>query len=97
MTQNNEVYTWGNGEFGQLGHGEETEIDVPQKLTFRLKYSFKNVFAGPDCTFLVTNKGKVLAFGHNEYNKLGLNYNVFGVKKKDNAENIKVSLDKFFL
>lgn len=111
LTENNEVYTWGNGEYGRLGillganfiifntlstntfrlkgHGDENDINVPKKLEFRLKYTFKDVFAGLDCTFLVTNKGKVLAFGHNEYNKLGLNYAAVGVKKKDNAHNFK--------
>jgi hypothetical protein len=65
-------------------------MEVPRKISFRLKYIFKNVFAGPDCTFVVTDKGKVLAFGNNECNKLGVNNAAVGVKKKDNKENVKV-------
>jgi hypothetical protein len=40
------------------GHGDENDMEVPRKISFRLKIIFKNVFAGPDCSFVVTDKGK---------------------------------------
>lgn len=46
------------------------------------------MFAGPDCSFLVTNKGKVLAFGNNEYNKLGLNDVVVRVQNDQQNKNV---------
>jgi hypothetical protein len=42
------------------------------------------------CTFVVTDKEKVLAFGNSECNELGVNNAAFGINKNDNKENVKV-------
>jgi alpha-tubulin suppressor-like RCC1 family protein len=52
-------------------------------LTFKLRYTFKDVYAGSDCSFLLTTEGKVLAFGNNEYNKLCLNEGAIGFRNDD--------------
>lgn len=73
LTESNQVFTWGCGEYGRLGHNDEDEREEPTELKFKLKYAFKDVFAGSDCSFLLTKDGAVLAFGNNEHNKLCLN------------------------
>lgn len=82
LTDTNQVFTWGCGEYGRLGCGDEDERFEPTELKFKIKYIFKDVYAGHDCTFLLTKEGRVLAFGNNEYNKLCLNENSIGFKNK---------------
>lgn len=67
------IFTWGCGEHGRLGHGDENDLYEPTEIDFHVNYKFKNIFAGNDCSFLVTREGKVLVFGNNECNKLLLN------------------------
>jgi NIMA (never in mitosis gene a)-related kinase 9 len=74
LTTDNQIFTWGCGEYGRLGHGDEENSSVPKKINFRFNYVFKDIFAGIDNSFLLTKEGKLLAFGNNEYNKLCLNY-----------------------
>jgi NIMA (never in mitosis gene a)-related kinase 9 len=64
LTDTNQVFTWGSGEYGRLGHGDETDCHEPTELKFRFKYAFKDVFAGLDNSFLLTKEGRVLAFGN---------------------------------
>jgi len=80
LTDSNQIFTWGYGEHGRLGHGDEEERYEPTELKFKFKYIFKDVFAGSDCSFLLTKDGRVLAFGNNEYNKLCLNESSIGFK-----------------
>ena len=78
-----------SGEYGQLGHGDEDDRSAPSEIKFNFKYAFKNVFAGPDCSFLLTKEGRVLAFGNNEHNKLALN-SIIGFKNANNQKNLNV-------
>lgn len=89
LTDSNQVFTWGCGEHGRLGHNDEDERHEPTELLFKIKYTFRDVFAGGDCSFLLTTEGKVLAFGNNEYNKLCLNDHSVGLR--NNIKNIQVS------
>lgn len=86
LTTNNQVYTWGCGEYGRLGLGNEDDFDIPQRLSFKFNYKFVSVVAGSDCTFLITDKGRVLAFGNNESNKLGLNNQINGISSLSSSE-----------
>ena len=52
---------------GRLGHGDEQDRSEPTEVKFKFKYVFKNVFAGADCSFVLTKEGRVLTFGNNEY------------------------------
>ncbi|KAJ8308251.1 hypothetical protein KUTeg_013125, partial [Tegillarca granosa] len=71
LTKEEEVYTWGSGEFGEFDFA-----NTPGKHLIR------RVFAGSDGTFLVTRSGRVLACGSNEHNKLGLNSETSGLRKR---------------
>ena len=97
LTHSNQIFTWGCGEHGRLGLGDEYERHEPTELSFKIKYKFKNVFAGGDCSFILTADGKVLVCGNNEYNKLCLNDNPVGFKLKGTFEkSIQVNaLDAF--
>ena len=71
------VYTWGNGEHGRLGLGNETDYNTPQLVTLEEKYnSITKISCGRDNTLILTSNGHLLAFGNNEYNKLALNQTI---------------------
>ena len=90
LTDSNKIFTWGLGEYGRLGHGDELDRCEPTEIKFKFNYTFKNVFAGPDCSFILTKEGRVLAFGNNEYNKLCLNSNPIGFKNQNTQMCIQV-------
>lgn len=67
---------------GRLGLGHEDDVTEPCEVQLPVRQQVVSVVAGPDCTFLITKTGKVLACGNNGYNKLGLNSEVRGVTKR---------------
>jgi alpha-tubulin suppressor-like RCC1 family protein len=64
------VFTWGSGEFGQLGHSNEEDQLLPRKLAS----SFNAVMlaAGGAHSVVVTTDGALWGWGWGEYGQLGL-------------------------
>ncbi|XP_068021650.1 serine/threonine-protein kinase Nek9 isoform X3 [Melanerpes formicivorus] len=83
LTRNREVYTWGCGEYGRLGLDSEEDHYTPQKVDVPKTLTIVSVYCGCDGTFLLTQTGKVLACGLNEFNKLGLNQCTSGIINHD--------------
>ena len=85
LTENGNVYTFGVGEFGQLGRIERKDLDSvlenrelflkPGLVMFeRLEESEKltKVFAGNHSSYAITSYGNLYSWGLNDYNQLGL-------------------------
>ncbi|OWK09661.1 NEK9 [Cervus elaphus hippelaphus] len=79
LTRNKDVYSWGCGEYGRLGLDSEEDYYTPQKVDVPKALIIVAVQCGCDGTFLLTQSGKVLACGLNEFNKLGLNQCMSGI------------------
>nr|XP_038967977.1 serine/threonine-protein kinase Nek9 isoform X1 [Rattus norvegicus] len=79
LTRNKEVYSWGCGEYGRLGLDSEEDYYTPQRVDVPKALIIVAVQCGCDGTFLLTQSGKVLACGLNEFNKLGLNQCMSGI------------------
>ncbi|XP_023402139.1 serine/threonine-protein kinase Nek9 isoform X2 [Loxodonta africana] len=79
LTRNKDVYSWGCGEYGRLGLDSEEDYYTPQKVDVPKALIIVSVQCGCDGTFLLTQSGKVLACGLNEFNKLGLNQCMSGI------------------
>ncbi|KAH0620491.1 hypothetical protein JD844_021009 [Phrynosoma platyrhinos] len=88
LTRNREVYTWGCGEYGRLGLDSEEDHWLPQKVEIQKASNIVSVQCGSDGTFLLTQTGKVLACGLNEFNKLGLNQCTSGIINHDAYQEI---------
>ncbi|XP_071962809.1 serine/threonine-protein kinase Nek9-like isoform X2 [Antedon mediterranea] len=86
LTKSGEVFSWGCGEFGRLGLGNEDDYSSPQKVPIRGHRMIKSVCAGSDGTFFLTINGRVLACGSNEHNKLGFNTVTAGLRKRQVKE-----------
>lgn len=72
LTHNGAVFTWGRGDFGQLGTGVEHDCCKPVRVVLELGDLIKSVHCGPDCTAVITKTGCVYVCGCNRHNKLGL-------------------------
>lgn len=80
LTQNGTIYSWGCGEYGRLGLECEDDFSSPMKVEVPRGASICSVSCGSDGTFFLTEMGKVLACGNNDFNKLGLNQGISGIK-----------------
>uniref|UniRef100_A0A3P9IZ44 non-specific serine/threonine protein kinase n=1 Tax=Oryzias latipes TaxID=8090 RepID=A0A3P9IZ44_ORYLA len=80
LTRDKDIYSWGCGEYGRLGLESEDEFSSPMQVKVPIGASISSVSCGSDSTFFLTESGKVLACGNNEFNKLGLNQGISGIK-----------------
>lgn len=80
LTQNGEIYSWGCGEYGRLGLECEDNFSSPMMVNVPKGAGISSVYCGADGTLVLTESGKVLACGNNEFNKLGLNQGISGLK-----------------
>lgn len=55
IDQENHVYSWGSGLYGQLGHGKYENINLPKRIEFEDNVKVSNVSAGKQHTFILTN------------------------------------------
>uniref|UniRef100_A0A671K5I8 non-specific serine/threonine protein kinase n=1 Tax=Sinocyclocheilus anshuiensis TaxID=1608454 RepID=A0A671K5I8_9TELE len=80
LTRSGDIYSWGCGEHGRLGLDCEDDFSSPMQVEVPKGAVIDSVYCGSDCTFFLTEFGKVLACGSNELNKLGLNQGITGIK-----------------
>ncbi|KAM6978403.1 X-linked retinitis pigmentosa GTPase regulator [Tautogolabrus adspersus] len=67
------VYTFGRGQYGQLGHGTFLfEADLPKTLEHFYNISIKHIACGESHTAVITNEGLLYTFGDGRHGKLGL-------------------------
>ncbi|XP_064183185.1 retinitis pigmentosa GTPase regulator b [Anguilla rostrata] len=68
-----DVYTFGLGQFGQLGHGTFTsESPLPRAVEHFRKGRVKHAACGENHTAVITDKGLLYTFGDGRHGKLGL-------------------------
>ena len=69
------VYTWGRGEFGQLGNGTTTDSNVPVAVktvgTPMASKTIIGISGGPAYMLAVDSNGKVYGWGRNANGQLG--------------------------
>ncbi|XP_028855399.1 serine/threonine-protein kinase Nek9-like isoform X2 [Denticeps clupeoides] len=87
LAHSGDLYSWGCGEHGRLGLGCEDDFASPMQVDVPKGARFDSVYCGSDGTFFLTESGKVLACGNNEFNKLGLNQGITGLKNHPGEDN----------
>ena len=70
LTAAGSLYTWGNGEDGELGHGDTVNRSVPRVVGGTS--AVVGMAGGRDHSLITTREGRVLGFGDNEEGQLGL-------------------------
>ena len=71
VTEDGEVYSWGFGRSGALGHGNSDDVTLPKRVE-GLQNAVR-VECGTDYTIVLDSNGKLHSFGNNRYGQLGLN------------------------
>ncbi|XP_051465088.1 X-linked retinitis pigmentosa GTPase regulator [Apus apus] len=67
-----DVYTFGLGQYGQLGHGTFIfETSVPKSVKHLRKHKIRDVTCGENHTAVVTENGLMFTFGDGRHGKLG--------------------------
>lgn len=65
------LFTWGDGKKGQLGHGDEESRLVPSCVAVLNNKNFCQVACGHSITVALTVQGKVYTMGSAKYGQLG--------------------------
>jgi alpha-tubulin suppressor-like RCC1 family protein len=67
----NELYCWGQNDYGQLGVGDRKDKYVPIRLTFKFPAQVKQLVCGSQHTLALLQTGDVFSWGYNNYGQLG--------------------------
>jgi len=73
LDSSSEVYSWGEGKFGRLGHGTERNCHTPRLIEALLGKSPRQVSCGGFHTAVCTEDGSLYTFGGGEHGQLGHN------------------------
>ncbi|KAL1023407.1 hypothetical protein UPYG_G00040470 [Umbra pygmaea] len=73
ITADGELYTWGRGNYGRLGHGSSEDQTTPMSVTALKGLKVLDVACGSGDaqTLAVTENGQVWSWGDGDYGKLG--------------------------
>ncbi|KAK3162112.1 hypothetical protein QOZ80_1BG0085650 [Eleusine coracana subsp. coracana] len=71
LTSDGEVFTWGRGTHGQLGHGNLENIDHPKFVKFLENHTVTCVSAGWNHSGFATDSGQLFMCGDGSFGQLG--------------------------
>jgi alpha-tubulin suppressor-like RCC1 family protein len=71
LTVSGQLWTWGDGENGQLGHGGKESLAVPRVVN-GIEGAVMGMASGERHSLVTTEEGRVLAFGSGANGRLGL-------------------------
>jgi RCC1 and BTB domain-containing protein len=66
VTNNGELFTWGGGMYGKLGHGSESGCSTPRKVEGLSDVHVGSVACGSRHTVAVTSNGAIYSWGDKE-------------------------------
>ena len=72
LTRGGKLFSWGDNQHGQLGHGNLDKIVQPQPIECLNSLPIRHIACGGQHSFLVSNSGAVYAWGKNNKGQLGL-------------------------
>ena len=75
LTTSGELYAWGDGDGGQLGHGGKEDVAVP-RVVGGIGGTVVGMAGGLRHSLVTTAEGRVLAFGNGGSGRLGLGVGV---------------------
>ncbi|XP_063811961.1 serine/threonine-protein kinase Nek8 isoform X2 [Pseudophryne corroboree] len=76
VSNEKEVFSWGRGDNGRLGLGNQESHNAPQQVVIPQEFEPQRVVCGIDSSMILTVGHQLLACGSNRFNKLGLDHNL---------------------
>ncbi|CAG9110153.1 unnamed protein product [Plutella xylostella] len=71
LSADGEVYSWGEGEDGKLGHGNRVSYDRPKLITALSGLDVVGIACGGAHSACITARGRVYTWGKGRYGRLG--------------------------
>ncbi|XP_074649618.1 E3 ubiquitin-protein ligase HERC2-like [Tubulanus polymorphus] len=71
LTSDNDVYSWGDGDGGRLGHGDTNARAVPTKINSLAGKQVIGIRVGGNYSAAVTGQGELYTWGRGIYGRLG--------------------------
>merc|ERR1740128_1126803 len=71
LTENGEVWSWGLGDGGRLGHGDQTSLPSPHLLQDLVGKTIVKISAGSTYSAAITQEGQLYTWGKGNYGRLG--------------------------
>ncbi|ETN64680.1 hect E3 ubiquitin ligase [Anopheles darlingi] len=71
LTATGDVFSWGNGEGGRLGHGDTSSKDIPTRIVALAERQVTGVFCGSSYSAAITAAGELYTWGRGTYGRLG--------------------------
>lgn len=72
ITSDFSLFTFGQGRFGKLGHGNSDDKPIPTMVSALKSFKIIDVSLSVTHTLCCTNEGKVFVFGDGDFGKLGI-------------------------
>lgn len=72
ITRNKELYTWGNGAFGKLGHCNFDHVLKPKIVSYFSSQKVRSVYCGSYNTMAITTDSRIFVWGKNSHGMLGV-------------------------
>lgn len=88
LGENQQVYSWGNNSYGQLGHSEKYMETKPIEIKSLSKKNIVKVSSGENFALALSNNGSIYSWGANSVGQLGQNH------KSDLKTPRKIELNK---
>ena len=87
LTSERRVYSWGSGDYGVLGHGNDTGINKPQLIKELVTHEIIFITCGEFNSGAITSAGRLYLWGNGKFGRLGnILYNL-GLSSEE-SENI---------
>jgi alpha-tubulin suppressor-like RCC1 family protein len=64
LSETGEVYSFGNGAYGQLGHGDQEDQHTPRPIAALQGMRVGIIAAGDQHSLVVSTAGRLYSFGH---------------------------------
>ncbi len=92
LTSEGEIYSFGRGIDGQLGHSKVREIKIPSKIVAMNDINVVDIAAGSDYSLAVDKSGCIWGWGQNSDSQIGPKSSSFCSNSSIDDKNKKISI-----